>query len=267
MDCIFCKIDTTNSKSIEHIIPESLGNKKNFLPKGIVCDKCNNYFATKLENPLLSSGFFKLLRSQNWIESKKGKIPIEDMWLNTDNFSIEINVKLHRLINGIQVLNIPEQFVPIIMEGTSKIGLQHYINNIPQFHNRLLSRFLGKIAIEALAQLLLEQKADLSLLNDDIRLSPLRNFVRFNDSNREWPYHVRKLYDENEMFFYKDKPDAPVDVLYEYQHYFVDEEMYLIVIIKGYEFAFNMGGSSIDSYTHWLKENNDECPISKGRII
>lgn len=27
MNCIFCKKDSTNSKSVEHIIPESFGNK------------------------------------------------------------------------------------------------------------------------------------------------------------------------------------------------------------------------------------------------
>lgn len=38
MHCIFCKCDSTNSKSVEHIIPESLGNKSHILRPGIVCD-------------------------------------------------------------------------------------------------------------------------------------------------------------------------------------------------------------------------------------
>ena len=53
MICLFCKENSTNSISVEHIIPESLGNKEHILPKGIVCDKCNQYFAIKLEKPLL----------------------------------------------------------------------------------------------------------------------------------------------------------------------------------------------------------------------
>lgn len=40
--CIFCHKDSSNSKSIEHIIPESLGNKEHILPNGYVCDICNN---------------------------------------------------------------------------------------------------------------------------------------------------------------------------------------------------------------------------------
>lgn len=38
--CIFCNQDSTESKSIEHIIPESLGKDELILDKGIVCDKC-----------------------------------------------------------------------------------------------------------------------------------------------------------------------------------------------------------------------------------
>jgi len=36
MQCIFCHKDSSTSKSVEHIIPESLGNKHHFLPKGYV---------------------------------------------------------------------------------------------------------------------------------------------------------------------------------------------------------------------------------------
>src|SRR5689334_5994204 len=77
MNCIFCKQDSSSSKSIEHIIPESLGNKSHTLPKGTVCDSCNNYFATKIEKELLSSGYYKSLRYRNGIPSKKGVIPLE----------------------------------------------------------------------------------------------------------------------------------------------------------------------------------------------
>ncbi|MBO5921575.1 MAG: hypothetical protein J6Q48_04230, partial [Bacteroidaceae bacterium] len=47
MKCIFCKQESTNAKSVEHIIPETLGNKTFVLPLGMVCDQCNNYFSRK----------------------------------------------------------------------------------------------------------------------------------------------------------------------------------------------------------------------------
>ena len=40
MECIFCHKDSSPSKSIEHLIPESLGNKHHVLPTGYVCDEC-----------------------------------------------------------------------------------------------------------------------------------------------------------------------------------------------------------------------------------
>jgi len=58
MNCIFCHKASDVSKSIEHIVPESLGNKRTVLWKGAVCDECNNYFATKVEKPLLDQPYF-----------------------------------------------------------------------------------------------------------------------------------------------------------------------------------------------------------------
>lgn len=73
--CIFCKCDSSSSSSVEHILPESIGNKNDVLPQGIVCDKCNNYFSRKIEKQVLNSGVIKTVRSRLQIESKKGRIP------------------------------------------------------------------------------------------------------------------------------------------------------------------------------------------------
>jgi hypothetical protein len=76
MRCIFCKHNSDNSTSIEHIIPESLGNTEHILPQGIVCDSCNNYFAGKIEKPLLETDYFLYARFEQFIPSKKGRIPL-----------------------------------------------------------------------------------------------------------------------------------------------------------------------------------------------
>ena len=70
MQCIFCHKDTSLSKSVEHIIPESLGNKHHYLPQGYVCDQCNNYFSIKIEKELGE----KIPR-----EDSKGFITVEDI--------------------------------------------------------------------------------------------------------------------------------------------------------------------------------------------
>ena len=67
-NCIFCGAESSGSKSVEHIIP-SLGNKEYVLPRGVVCEKCNNYFARKIEGPVLSLDGFRLLRFYNAVEN------------------------------------------------------------------------------------------------------------------------------------------------------------------------------------------------------
>jgi HNH endonuclease len=75
MRCIFCKNDSSKSKSVEHIIPESLGNTTKVLPKGIVCDTCNNYFARKVEQPFLEAPALKALRFHQVVPNKRRRVP------------------------------------------------------------------------------------------------------------------------------------------------------------------------------------------------
>lgn len=75
MKCLFCKQSSTDTKSVEHVVPESLGNTKFILPLGYVCDKCNNYFAREVEKPFLELPELRLLRFQESIPNKKIKCP------------------------------------------------------------------------------------------------------------------------------------------------------------------------------------------------
>jgi len=76
---IFCKSTYASFTSIEHIVPESLGNTEHVLPRGVACDTCNNYFANKVEGPILSSDFFMQARHRNGIPNKPKRIPVQDM--------------------------------------------------------------------------------------------------------------------------------------------------------------------------------------------
>lgn len=75
MRCIFCKKDSSGTRSVEHVIPESLGNTDHVLPKGLVCDSCNRYFAIKIEQPLLEATIFRDLRRGMVIPNKRGRFP------------------------------------------------------------------------------------------------------------------------------------------------------------------------------------------------
>ena len=81
MRCIFCKQDSSASVSVEHIVPESLGNIDHVLPVGAVCDGCNQYFARKVERQVLESPMFRLLRADMAIPNKRGRTPV---WIPTE---------------------------------------------------------------------------------------------------------------------------------------------------------------------------------------
>lgn len=83
--CLFCKSLNNSFLSIEHIFPESLGNKEKILPKGVVCDKCNNEILSCLDAELLDFEPIKFLRTIHGVESKKGKVPISSF----ENIRIE----------------------------------------------------------------------------------------------------------------------------------------------------------------------------------
>jgi hypothetical protein len=76
MKCIFCRETSDDSKSVEHIISESLGNKEHILWEGLVCDSCNNYFTSKTEKRLLEQPYFINLRHRNVIRSKKNHLTL-----------------------------------------------------------------------------------------------------------------------------------------------------------------------------------------------
>ncbi|PIB30591.1 HNH endonuclease [Maribacter sp. 4G9] len=262
MRCIFCKNDSTNSKSVEHIIPESLGNKNNILPKGVVCDNCNSYFGSKIEKTVLEMPYFKSLRGRIMIENKKGKIPpVSGFTKNKDIIEINFSSKSDKLIEVIyndentldSILNSKELYVPFIPE--------------PPQNNVYVSKFLGLIALEALAQRVssIENWQEDFVQNNG--LDELRNFARFGKGYAIWPYHIRRIDSENQVE-YCDDSNKFMEKLNEYdflipgtsllgnEMYQVDN-LYFILGIMGIEYTINLTNAGLKGYITWLSENNN----------
>ena len=72
--CIFCKMTDGNFRSVEHVIPESIGNETLFLPRGYVCDNCNTRIS-KLEEKFVNQLPMSLPRIFFASVGKKGKFP------------------------------------------------------------------------------------------------------------------------------------------------------------------------------------------------
>ena len=73
--CIYCLSDTGTFTSEEHIVPESLGNYDTVLPKGFVCDTCNNEVLSGLDSELVNSDMLGLLKIVYMPYTKDGKLP------------------------------------------------------------------------------------------------------------------------------------------------------------------------------------------------
>jgi uncharacterized protein (DUF736 family) len=259
MNCIFCKEISDNSTSIEHIIPESLGNKSKILEKGIVCDKCNNYFSTKIEKPLLDLEYFTRLRARNEIKSKKGRIPIEKVVFKGSNCISEIKRQNNTTYLDVTV-NDPT-FFRKILKGKIKT-LVFPVLLFPPADNYVVSRFLAKVALEVIAQKLHISQDGLDYLVQEQQFDELREFARYGKRHKEWPYHIRKIYEETEAFQSEENSDILQDRLFEYNIFMTDEsEYYFVLILKGIEYSINLGGPEIAGYLNWLHENDNKSPL------
>lgn len=260
MRCIFCKSDSSESKSIEHIVPESLGNKKHILKKGTVRDSCNNYLATKIEKKVLEMPYFQSLRGRNKIESKKGKIlgipgfikdknKIEVSVFPNGNI-LEIIIENKKLFASIKEYN--KLYIPILPD--------------PPKDNLYISKLIGKIALEALA-------ARVSILSgwqddfvDNNSLDQLREFVRYGKGYKIWPYYTRRIYRETQINFGK-KLETSYEILHEFDFLFPDKpilnsglhqinNLYFVIAIMGVEYTINLTNGGLHRYIQWLSDND-----------
>lgn len=263
MLCIFCEKDSQDSVSVEHIIPESLGNNEHILPRGIVCDKCNNYFASKVEEPVLNSLFFRNLRGRQQVANKRGKVPPQLGLFPLAQIPISL---ISSSSNGISVGAWNEsdnkRFIETIRNSQSGA---FYVPLGPLPTNRALSRFLAKIAVEIFAQNYLQTNMSTSGIIDSAQLVPIRRFVRIGDAPKEWPISNRNIYYEEKRF--SDGIET-YQVLHEYNLLVTDEsEIYAVVCIFGKEFAINLGGPSIEGYERWLEAHDNQSPLYQNAIL
>nr|WP_299415543.1 HNH endonuclease [uncultured Emticicia sp.] len=222
-NCIFCKKDSSNSNSVEHIVPESLGNKSHILQKGVVCDECNNYFSLKIEKPVLEQEFFKNLRHRNKISSKKGRIP--EGKVIVPYFLSEGSVKFHK---NNTIISLDSNAFQAIVDGKISKLIVPY-NTTPLEKDRTLSRFLGKMALEALFDRISDAKNSRIFFINNSDFDPLRDYVRYNKGKQIWNYSIRKVYEEDEQFQYNLEI---LDMIFEYDFLLTEyQEVYFIIVI------------------------------------
>ncbi|MCK4322509.1 HNH endonuclease [candidate division WOR-3 bacterium] len=268
MNCLFCKQNTDNSVSIEHIIPESLGNKEHILPRGFVCDSCNQYFARKVEKPLLEQPYFKNLRHRARIESKKGRVPIENaIIISPELAKAEIIYDKHEgtLINIVD----KEQARRIFSKPKgSKGSMIIPAFDKPKENNKILSRFLAKVAVEALLFSFIKEAGWIDEIINKPELEEIKKYARYGLGFDFWKYHQRRIYSEETRFNHPDIDMEDYEILHEFKILVIEESHYYFVIaILGIEYTIGYGGPDIDSYLQWLKDNNNKSILDDPKEI
>lgn len=205
--CLFCKSKTNTFLSIEHIYPESLGNKEKILPKGIVCDTCNNGVLSTLDSFLVNFDPIIFCRTFYGVESKSGKVPKASFSsLSLDNPSKKhVNLRLKRKNK--------QDFI----ETTNGFNLKFIGKTVMSIKNiKLLARALYKIGLELLC-LDQGQNACLGDKFDDIRNIILGN----KDFNGYLLFGTNKLPDKLGVYYRLIQIDGGTEIaLFEFNYMF-----------------------------------------------
>lgn len=188
MLCLFCKSDGPYS-TVEHIVPESLGNKHILLERQI-CDACQSYLGTKVEEYVLRRSPIGWWRVHAGVQTKNGNPPrfsftqpkkekgiLPDRHCHNDD-SVEFRVT----DDGEREFSVDNTEMLERIEKGSKTDFKLVLT--PKML-QMMGRFLGKIGLEMLAR----DHADFAR---SPRFDAARRFVRFGEPVKFlWPiFHL-----------------------------------------------------------------------------
>jgi hypothetical protein len=240
-------------------MPESIGSKRRTLPAGVVCDKCNNYFARKVEQPVLNHSWMRNLRAWHRVPNKKGTYP--SMVGRIAGSEIKVNWRRGedgRPLIATENKNDSSELDRVITAGFEQPLIFTIEDNPPP---KEMSRFLCKMALEAVAEMFCQVPGQMDRLIDEPFFNSIRDYARHGMNFKEWPYSMRRVF--------------PVDTLM--RHPETDEwvqagfgcclfmnrrqETLFAFVFYGVEFVVNVGGPSIAGYQEWLRIHNDISPL------
>lgn len=259
MLCIFCAEDSTDSRSVEHIMPESIGSKKRLLPRGIVCDKCNNYFARKVEQPILNHPWMRNIRAWEQIPNKKGSY--QSIVGNIAGTNVSVNMRLSP--NGkiqLDTENIKDQpnLQKVIADNFEQPLFFTIEDDLPK---REMSRFLCKMAYEACAELINHSPKGTDHLCKEPFFENIRRYVRFGDNFKEWPFSQRRIFPHNTLMRHPETNEWVYAGfgcgIFMNKH----QETFFGFIFYGIEFVINVGGPCIAGYHKWLDDHAGISPM------
>lgn len=253
MKCIFCGVDSSDSKSVEHIIPESLGNSTAILRKGIVCDKCNNYFSRKVEGPFLNSETILMIRQELELPNKRRKLVTKFAYPRVGQEYVK-QVSDNKYLIYTNHDKDENELAASIQEYREYLQKTDEILLKPNIY---VSRLIAKMAVEAFVY-----KCGSSddvckyVLNDEL-FKQIRKYARLGNE-KIWSYSARRIYSRNEAY----EGDPFRSVNWEFDFLFLKNgEVYFIIALHGIEYAINLVVPRIEGYQNWLAYNFNKSPL------
>lgn len=195
--CIFCgSLGPFNT--IEHIIPESLGNTEDCLVKEGLCDNCQKYFGQNVEKYVLEKTAFGLYRTLYNIPTKKRNKPFFDISIpekqsgkipsahSESDYGIILHPNDNFEKNLLELEVVDEKMYESIIASGNKLKI--VVTPLMLIN---IGRFLGKMAIE-----LIYKKFGAHV--HDSQFDPLRKYARRGTTNEIWPILIGNLNPEKE---------------------------------------------------------------------
>jgi hypothetical protein len=227
--CIWCLKESpeVTFSSESHVFPECVGNDvQQVLTKGIVCDKCNQYFGSKVEPMLIDDPVFKSIMGVLQ-ERDTEKIFTFD---NIQSSDVDRDVTYH-------VVTIPNKITVyikhIIKRQIGKADETRYITQEKEYDQHklaLLSRAVHKLAYETLAYMLFVGTGTINTNENDIEV-----FGNEFDAIRKWARYGQPI-----------KTNRPFVRFYNIDENRSKEELYSITY-------------HLCNFNNWLRMEMDLC--------
>ncbi len=126
---------------------------------------------------------------------------------------------------------------------------------------REMSRFMAKMALEALSLRFSHDPTLLDLLIDDPHYDRIRHWARRGDGFVQWPYYQRQIFPEETLMVHPTSGEW-VQAGFGYDLFITKRrETYFAFCVYGYEFVINVGGPSIKGYEEWLMDHGNISPL------
>lgn len=257
MRCIYCKERSDASRSVEHVIPQSLGNQTLVLSPGVVCDGCNNYFARKVEKPFLDAPLIRVLRHRQFLPGKRGR-PL----------TMPLTVAGG---GGAQLITTSREIPPQLMfdhagELLRFLTQRHHLvvteEAVTPPTDAQRSRLLAKIAMGYIAAGLTSTTGGIDYLVEEKSLDPLRSHAR-RGVPAAWPTSFRRIYSADASWR---ENDDQVQRVWEALVFHDDVgNPYFVLALFGWEFAIHIGEPNISGYQRWLLRQGGSSPLFVGR--